>query len=232
MAKSCDKLGEEMGEQPLSSLEITIEDRIFEQQKKDKCILYEAAAEEARARRQDKQMRMIERYERTRRLWEGYNRALGPEEQAFTWYRWKKAGRDRENRENQEVDVDEEENRMDHQRPQINPLRALANLHYRKSASSRLGDSKGEKEVSRATSDGILQPLREREMMRDTKSKEHEAREVTMKDFIEGIYRKTRNGTLVPKPRVATTNMHGGMKVPKDDSNTIKAHGRTVETGS
>ncbi len=51
MAKSCDKLAEEMGEQPLSSLEITIEDRVFELQKKDKCILHEAAAEEARARR-------------------------------------------------------------------------------------------------------------------------------------------------------------------------------------
>ncbi len=229
MAKSCDKLAEEMGEQPLSSLDITIEDRIFEQQKEDKCILHEAAAEEARARRQDKQMRMIEWYERTRRSWEGYNRALGPEEQAFTWYRWKKAGRDRVDGENQGEDVDQEENRVN-QRPQINPLRPLADLQYSKFASSRLRDSRGEEEVSRPTIDGILPLLRGREMTSDTISNEREA---TMKSFIEGIYRKTRNGTLVvPKTRVAATNMLGGMKVLKHDRDRIKADGRTVEKGS
>lgn len=125
--------------------------------------------------------------------------------------------------------MDQEENRVN-QRPQINPLRALADLQYSNFASSRLRDSRGEEEVSRPTIDGILPLLRGREMKSDTISNEREA---TMKIFIEGIYRKTRNGTLVvPKTRVAATYMLGGMKVLKHDRDRIKADGRTVEKGS
>ncbi len=95
----------EMGELPLTSWEINDEDEFFEQQKKDKCILQDAVMEEARARRQEKEKRSIDRDERARKLREEFERALGPEEQAFTWFRWKKAGRDGETREIQEVDV-------------------------------------------------------------------------------------------------------------------------------
>jgi len=218
-----------MGELPLTSWEINDEDEFFAQQKKDKCILQDVVMEEARARRQEREKRSIERDERAKNLREECERALGPEEQAFTWYRWKKAGRDGEIRENQEEDVDEEQNRVN-QRPQMNSLWALAHSHYGIFASSRLGDSEEEEEVPRPTNDGILQPPRRREMTSDTKSKERKA---TMKDIIENIYRKPRNGTpAVPKTRVVARNMPGGMKVLKNDSNTMKADGRTVETGS
>jgi len=94
-----------MAELPLTSWEINDEDEFFAQQEKDKCILQDVVMEEARARRREREKRSIERDERARKLREESERALGPEEQAFTWFRWKKDGRDGETREIQEVDV-------------------------------------------------------------------------------------------------------------------------------
>lgn len=227
MAKLCDRLAKELGEQPLGSWEKTIEDETFEQQKKDKCILHEAALEEARARRQEKQKRIFERNERMRRLGEECKRALGPEEQIFTWIQWKKAGRDREDLEHREADVDEKENRGNW-RPQISSLMALADLSCSTFARPRLDDRKGEEEVSQTHNNGIPQSLRGGEMMSDEKSQEHK-----MKDMIESITLKLRNATpVVPICRVVDTYMHSGFKVLKDNSKIMKADGRIVETES
>ncbi len=125
--------------------------------------------------------------------------------------------------------MDEEQNRVN-QRPLINSLRALVDSHDRICSRSGLCDRKGEEEVFRPTNDRSFQSPREIEKTSATKVKEREA---TVKDMIEQMYRKPRNGTLVvPKTWAAAIDMHGGMRVLKDNNNntTIKADGRTVET--
>lgn len=72
-----------------------------ELQKKDNFILNDTAAEEARARWQDKRQRVIDWVERIGRFKDEDKHALGPDEQTFTWYRWKQAGRDGGTRVNQ-----------------------------------------------------------------------------------------------------------------------------------
>lgn len=177
MAEICDKLAEEMGQQPLSSPNIAIEDGKIEHLNNDKRIVRDAAAEEARASRQDMQERTIEPGGRTEIFRQEDRHALRPGRQAFTRDWSKKVDRDGLDRENQGEDVKEDENQMT-LRHRMSSAQALAYMYAHNSKlgmSGLLGEDEGEEEFPSSMTDRILQPLREREMTGDTQSKEREA---------------------------------------------------------